>query len=96
MNKKKIKDNSKNTASTSRAATPTFANDPAKRKANSMPSDLTGSENSNSPMSTPAKRAKVDTTPSLPSTFAGVVNANNKECVTQRNQLITKFINFYF
>uniref|UniRef100_A0A034WDU1 Transcription initiation factor IIF subunit alpha n=4 Tax=Bactrocera TaxID=47832 RepID=A0A034WDU1_BACDO len=44
-----------------------------------MPSDLTASENSNSPVSTPAKRTKTDTTPIVPSTFAGVVNANNKD-----------------
>ncbi|XP_075146109.1 transcription factor IIFalpha [Haematobia irritans] len=64
----------------SRSATPTFNNDVNKRKLNSMPGDLTASENSNSPLSTPSKRPKTESiTPSLPSTFAGVVNTNNKD-----------------
>lgn len=65
----------------SRASTPTgMSTEMNKRKGgNSMPSDLTGSENSNSPVSTPAKRIKVETAPALPSTFAGVVNSNNKD-----------------
>ncbi|XP_013102153.1 general transcription factor IIF subunit 1 [Stomoxys calcitrans] len=64
----------------SRSATPTFNNDASKRKLNSMPGDLTASENSNSPISTPSKRPKTESlTPSLPSTFAGVVNTNNKD-----------------
>lgn len=64
----------------SRSATPTFNNDANKRKMNSMPSDLTASENSNSPVSTPAKRPKTEmSTPSLPSTFAGVVSSQSKE-----------------
>lgn len=71
------KESSKNP---SRASTPTgMTTDINKRKGNSMPSDLTGSENSNSPVSTPAKRMKVETAPALPSTFAGVVNSNNKD-----------------
>lgn len=78
-NKKKPtqKESSKNP---SRASTPTgMSTDINKRKGNSMPSDLTGSENSNSPVSTPAKRMKVETAPALPSTFAGVVNSNSKD-----------------
>lgn len=64
----------------SRSATPTFNNDANKRKMNSMPSDLTASENSNSPVSTPAKRTKTDMlTPSLPSSFSGVVSSGSKE-----------------
>ncbi|XP_018787993.1 PREDICTED: general transcription factor IIF subunit 1 [Bactrocera latifrons] len=83
--KKKAKEtpNIKNTVNNnSRSATPTGSspNSATKRKVNnSMPSDLTASENSNSPVSTPAKRTKTDTTPIVPSTFAGVVNANNKD-----------------
>lgn len=83
--KKKAKEtpNIKNTVNNnSRSATPTgtLPNSTTKRKVNnSMPSDLTASENSNSPVSTPAKRTKTDPTPMVPSTFAGVVNANNKE-----------------
>ncbi|XP_014098070.2 general transcription factor IIF subunit 1 [Bactrocera oleae] len=83
--KKKAKEtpNIKNTVNNnSRSATPTgtLPNSTTKRKVNnSMPSDLTASENSNSPVSTPAKRTKTDPTPMVPSTFAGVVNANNKD-----------------
>ncbi|EDW15017.1 general transcription factor IIF subunit 1 [Drosophila mojavensis] len=61
-------------ANKSRSATPTQLNDPNKRKMNSLPSDLTGSDTSNSPSSTPAKRPKNELTNSLPSSFAGVVN----------------------
>lgn len=39
-----------------------------------MPSDLNASENSNSPVSTPAKRIKLDG-PVIPPTFSGVVNS---------------------
>lgn len=83
--KKKAKEtpNIKNAVNNnSRSATPTGAlpNSATKRKVNnSMPSDLTASESSNSPVSTPAKRTKTDSTPMVPSTFAGVVNANNKD-----------------
>lgn len=52
-----------------------------KRKAANMPSDLTASENSNSPVSTPAKKPKMDA-PLLPPSFAGVVNSNNREYVS--------------
>ncbi|XP_030373967.1 general transcription factor IIF subunit 1 [Scaptodrosophila lebanonensis] len=58
----------------SRSATPTLSNDNNKRKLNSLPSDLTGSDTSNSPVSTPAKKPKNEISTSLPSTFAGVVN----------------------
>ncbi|XP_017874927.1 PREDICTED: general transcription factor IIF subunit 1 [Drosophila arizonae] len=61
-------------ANKSRSATPTQLNDSSKRKMNSLPSDLTGSDTSNSPSSTPAKRPKNELTNSLPSSFAGVVN----------------------
>lgn len=65
--------------SNSRSASPSVTSAEAnKRKLNSMPTDLSTSENSNSPNSTPAKKPKLET-PSLPATFAGVVNANNKE-----------------
>lgn len=39
-----------------------------------MPSDLNASENSNSPISTPAKKIKLDA-PLIPPTFSGVVNS---------------------
>ncbi|ALC47011.1 TfIIFalpha, partial [Drosophila busckii] len=78
--KDKDKDNA-NKASTSgatqnksRSATPTPTNDASKRKLNSLPSDLTGSDTSNSPNSTPAKRPKNELSNSLPSSFAGVVS----------------------
>ncbi|KAH8414198.1 hypothetical protein KR215_000208, partial [Drosophila sulfurigaster] len=59
----------------SRSATPTLSNDANKRKMmNSLPSDLTGSDTSNSPNSTPAKRPKSELSNSLPSSFAGVVS----------------------
>ncbi|XP_067615478.1 general transcription factor IIF subunit 1 [Eurosta solidaginis] len=83
--KKKMKEtpNNKNSSNnTSRSATPTgsTSNSAVKRKVNnSMPSDLTASENSNSPVNTPAKRPKSDTAPMVPSTYAGVVNATNKD-----------------
>ncbi|XP_017482617.1 PREDICTED: general transcription factor IIF subunit 1 [Rhagoletis zephyria] len=83
--KKKTKDNTNNKSAAnnnSRPATPTssITNSATKRNVNnSMPSDLTASENSNSPVSTPAKRTKAEATPMVPSTFAGVVNANNKD-----------------
>ncbi|XP_055902073.1 general transcription factor IIF subunit 1 [Eupeodes corollae] len=78
---KKKKPNPNNSSKNpSRAGTPTgMSTDINKRKGNSMPSDLTGSENSNSPLSTPAKRMKVESAPALPSTFAGVVNSNSKD-----------------
>ncbi|EDW81630.1 uncharacterized protein Dwil_GK12178 [Drosophila willistoni] len=62
-------------ANKSRSVTPTLGNEANKRKVmNSLPSDLTGSDTSNSPNSTPAKRPKNEISNSLPSTFAGVVN----------------------
>lgn len=65
----------------SRSGTPTFNNDANKRKMyTSMPSDLTASENSNSPVSTPAKKPKTEmSTSSLPSSFSGVVSSGSKE-----------------
>ncbi|EDW34108.1 GL21747 [Drosophila persimilis] len=56
----------------SRSSTPTPANnDVNKRKMNSLPSDLTGSDTSNSPTSTPAKRTKNEISTSLPTSFSG-------------------------
>jgi transcription initiation factor TFIIF subunit alpha len=69
-------------ANNSRPASPSIPQLEAnKRKAGAnMPiADFTGSDNSNSPMSTPAKKARMDGMPSLPKNFAGVVNANSKE-----------------
>lgn len=74
-------------ANNSRSGSPLTVGTSNKRKAppsNSMPSDLTStvtaSDNSNSPTATPAKKPKIETnsTLSVPSTFAGVIN-NNKE-----------------
>uniref|UniRef100_A0A1B0AK89 Transcription initiation factor IIF subunit alpha n=1 Tax=Glossina pallidipes TaxID=7398 RepID=A0A1B0AK89_GLOPL len=78
-NKKNPKDNAKvnSNQNSSRSTTPTFSSDNSKRKLNSMPGDLTASENSNSPVNTPAKRIKTEIASSLPSTFAGVVNATS-------------------
>ncbi|EDV93809.1 general transcription factor IIF subunit 1 [Drosophila grimshawi] len=76
--KDKDKDNkaiaSGSNSNKSRSATPTLMNDASKRKMNSLPSDLTGSDTSNSPSSTPAKRPKSELSNSLPSSFAGVVS----------------------
>ncbi|XP_022223015.1 general transcription factor IIF subunit 1 [Drosophila obscura] len=59
-------------ANKSRSSTPTPANnDASKRKMNSLPSDLTGSDTSNSPTSTPAKRTKNEISTSLPTSFSG-------------------------
>ncbi|XP_017141584.1 general transcription factor IIF subunit 1 [Drosophila miranda] len=59
-------------ANKSRSSTPTPANnDVSKRKMNSLPSDLTGSDTSNSPTSTPAKRTKNEISTSLPTSFSG-------------------------
>ena len=69
-------------ASNSRSASPSIAQlESNKRKAGAnMPiADFTGSDNSNSPMSTPAKKPRMDGLPSLPKNFAGVVNVNSKE-----------------
>ncbi|KAI8044227.1 hypothetical protein M5D96_000378 [Drosophila gunungcola] len=62
---------SSSNANKSRSATPTLATDVSKRKMNSLPSDLTGSDTSNSPTSTPAKRPKNEITTSLPTSFSG-------------------------
>lgn len=70
-------------ANNSRSASPSVSQfDSNKRKmtGSNMPTtDLTGSDNSNSPVSTPAKKVKTDITPSLPPTFAGIVNATSKD-----------------
>ncbi|XP_052865979.1 general transcription factor IIF subunit 1 [Anopheles cruzii] len=70
-------------ANNSRSASPSVGQlDANKRKmaGSNMPStDLTGSDNSNSPVSTPAKKVKLESTPSLPPTFAGIVNSSSKD-----------------
>lgn len=70
-------------ANNSRSASPSMSQQESnKRKmaGSNMPSaDLTGSDNSNSPMSTPAKKIKLDSTPSLPPTFTGLVSSNSKD-----------------
>uniref|UniRef100_A0A182JZ14 Transcription initiation factor IIF subunit alpha n=1 Tax=Anopheles christyi TaxID=43041 RepID=A0A182JZ14_9DIPT len=70
-------------ANNSRSASPSISQfDSNKRKmtGSNMPTtDLTGSDNSNSPVSTPAKKVKQDNTPSLPPTFAGIVNSTSKD-----------------
>ncbi|XP_037928970.1 general transcription factor IIF subunit 1-like [Teleopsis dalmanni] len=77
--KKKVKD-TKLVVNNSRSVTPTtFSAEANKRKLNNMPTDLTGSENSNSPVTTPAKRTKPDMAPTLPSTFAGVVTGSKDD-----------------
>uniref|UniRef100_A0A1Q3FWS1 Transcription initiation factor IIF subunit alpha n=1 Tax=Culex tarsalis TaxID=7177 RepID=A0A1Q3FWS1_CULTA len=70
-------------ANNSRSASPSVSQfDSNKRKmgaSNNMPTtDLTGSDNSNSPMSTPAKKAKFDG-PTFPPTFSGLVSSNSKD-----------------
>lgn len=76
--KSKDKDQSASNSSksTSRNASQGESN---KRKASSLPSDLSTPENScSSPVNTPGKKIKLDT-PSLPASFAGVVGGSNKE-----------------
>ncbi|XP_055676810.1 general transcription factor IIF subunit 1 [Lutzomyia longipalpis] len=64
---------------TSKGASRSSQGESQKRKASSLPSDLSTPENScSSPVNTPGKKIKLDT-PSLPASFAGVVNASNKE-----------------
>ncbi|XP_053694782.1 general transcription factor IIF subunit 1 [Sabethes cyaneus] len=69
-------------ANNSRSASPSASQQEGmKRKlaGSNMPSaDLTGSDNSNSPMSTPAKKIKMDSAMSLPPTFTGLVS-NSKD-----------------
>ncbi|KAH8318767.1 hypothetical protein KR074_005693, partial [Drosophila pseudoananassae] len=67
----KASTSSSSNANKSRSATPTLSTDPSKRKLNSLPSDLTGSDTSNSPTSTPAKRSKNEISTSLPTSFSG-------------------------
>ncbi|XP_055377506.1 general transcription factor IIF subunit 1 isoform X2 [Condylostylus longicornis] len=75
--KKKKEASTSGISKDSRGSSPAVSSQEAnKRKFNNMPSDLTGSDNSNSPINTPAKKLKMET-PSLPPTFAGVVNMNN-------------------
>lgn len=81
----KKKDNAATSASRSASPGPevacTSSSSTMKRKAqgNSLPSDLTTPDSSNSPVNTPAKKPKVDTL-TLPSSFSGVVSSNsNKE-----------------
>ncbi|KAH8344125.1 hypothetical protein KR084_004668, partial [Drosophila pseudotakahashii] len=67
----KASTSSSSNANKSRSATPTLSTDASKRKMNSLPSDLTGSDTSNSPTSTPAKRPKNEISTSLPTSFSG-------------------------
>ncbi|KXJ69666.1 hypothetical protein RP20_CCG026216 [Aedes albopictus] len=70
-------------ANNSRSASPSMSQlEGNKRKlaGSNMPmADFTGSDNSNSPVSTPAKKAKMDSTPSLPPTFTGLVSSNSRD-----------------
>lgn len=104
--KKKPKENKSNTfANKSRSATPTTSTTSAeatKRKAsNNMPSDLT-SDNSNSPVSTPAKRNKTEGATSLPTSFSSKDDFGITEEAVRRylmrkpmtaTELLTKFKN---
>ncbi|KAH8380693.1 hypothetical protein KR009_004649, partial [Drosophila setifemur] len=67
----KASTSSSNNTNKSRSATPTLSTDASKRKMNSLPSELTNSDTSNSPTSTPAKRPKNEISTSLPSSFSG-------------------------
>uniref|UniRef100_A0A2M4AFP7 Transcription initiation factor IIF subunit alpha n=1 Tax=Anopheles triannulatus TaxID=58253 RepID=A0A2M4AFP7_9DIPT len=88
-NKKKAKKDKEGVASNlssannSRSASPSIGQlEGNKRKlagANMPTTDFTGSDNSNSPVSTPAKKVKMESTPSLPPTFAGIVNSSSKD-----------------
>lgn len=64
----------------SRAGTPTTTQQESnKRKiVNNMPTDLNASDNSNSPLNTPAKKMKSENA-NVPSSFSGIVNSNIKE-----------------
>ncbi|XP_065083305.1 general transcription factor IIF subunit 1 [Ochlerotatus camptorhynchus] len=70
-------------ANNSRSASPSMSQlESNKRKlaGSNMPmTDFNGSDNSNSPMSTPAKKAKMDSGLSLPPTFTGLVSSNSKD-----------------
>ncbi|XP_058824645.1 general transcription factor IIF subunit 1 [Topomyia yanbarensis] len=70
-------------ANNSRSASPSMSQlEASKRKmaGSNMPTaDLTGSDNSNSPISTPAKKAKMDSALALPPTFTGLVSSNSKD-----------------
>lgn len=85
-------------ANNSRSGSPLTVGTSNKRKAppsNSMPSDLasTVSDNSNSPTATPVKKPKIDSnaTPSVPSTFAGVIN-NNKEDYASIEDAVRRYL----
>ncbi|XP_059621621.1 general transcription factor IIF subunit 1 [Phlebotomus argentipes] len=102
---KKNKD--KDQSSSSKASRNSAQAESNKRKASSLPSDLSTPENScSSPVNTPGKKPKLDT-PSLPATFAGVVASNKEDCgITEEDvrrylmrkpmttiELLTKFKN---
>ncbi|XP_063709007.1 general transcription factor IIF subunit 1-like [Culicoides brevitarsis] len=102
--KKKKKDKNGKSGSNSRSGSPSLSQESNKRKGSSMPSDLT-SENSNSPVSTPAKKMKLDG-PMIPPTFSGVVNSKDDYGITEdavrrylmrkpmtTTELLTKFKN---
>lgn len=83
------------------------SSNPNKRKMASLPTDLGsggnsnggasmgGSENSNSPTVTPAKKAKYDA-PALPTTFAGVVSGNKEYVRFIYIRFVCKFIHYSF
>ncbi|XP_058452815.1 general transcription factor IIF subunit 1 [Malaya genurostris] len=70
-------------ANNSRSASPSMnqlEGNKRKMAGSNMPTaDLTGSDNSNSPMSTPAKKTKMDSALALPPTFTGLVSSNSKD-----------------
>ncbi|GAB0088102.1 Transcription initiation factor IIF subunit alpha [Sergentomyia squamirostris] len=78
--KSKNKDQSGSSSSKGAAKNSSHA-ESLKRKATSLPSDLSTPENScSSPITTPGKKMKLDTPSlSLPASFAGVVNSSSKE-----------------
>lgn len=104
-----------NSANNSRSASPSLSNidgdssmgaGTMKRKMASMPTDLGsggnsngGSENSNSPTVTPAKKPKYDT-PSVPTTFTGVISSKEyvflTKCHTFRKLHFIVLISLHF
>lgn len=83
-------------ASNSRSGSPATVGGSNKRKApfnSSLPSDLAPSvsDNSNSPTATPAKKPKIESVPSVPSTFAGVIS-NSKEESTSIEDAVRRYL----
>lgn len=74
----KAKKSKKKEPATSRSGSPgaeTASSLKRKGQGTSLPSDLTTPDSSNSPVSTPAKKPKLET-PALPASFAGVVSSS--------------------